>query len=243
VDRTGYLSAVRRDGEALANTAEGNLALSVPTCPGWSVADLVWHVSGVHYFWRSIAERRLTEPAAVKHVEQPARPADGELIAWYRAGLGHLLAVLEGLDPATEVWTWAEPHDVSFIVRRMAQETAVHRWDADHAAGVSQPIGAELASDGIDEFLEYFDISRKEDAAPLGGTVHLHCTDVEGEWIVREDAAGDITIERRHEKGDAAMRGTASDLLLALWRRVGLPAIDVIGDVGVAERLIARQRL
>jgi hypothetical protein len=66
---------------------------------------------------------------------------------------------------------------------------------------------------------------------------------VEGEWIVREDAAGDITIERRHEKGDAAMRGTASDLLLALWRRVGLPAIDVIGDVGVAERLIARQRL
>jgi uncharacterized protein (TIGR03083 family) len=240
VDRTGHLSALRRDGEALANAAEGALALPVPTCPGWSVADLVWHVGRVHYFWREIAERRLTEPDAV---ERPARPADSELIAWYRAGLGHLLAVLEGLDPATPVWTWAEPHDVGFIVRRMAIETAVHRWDGDHAVGSAQPIEAELASDGIDEFLEHFDVSRKADAAPLGGSVHLHCTDVAGEWIVREDAGGAVTVERRHEKGDAAMRGTASDLLLVLWRRVGLAAIDVVGDAAVAERLVARQTL
>jgi uncharacterized protein (TIGR03083 family) len=240
MDRAPLLSAIREAGEALADQAEGNLARPVPSCPGWSVADLVWHVGEVHHFWRTIAERRLSDPGAVERV---ARPGDDELVAWYRAGLGHLLAVLEALDPATSVWTWSRQHDVGFIVRRMAHETAVHRWDADGAAGESQPIEAALASDGVDEFLDHFTAWRQDDAPPLGGSVHLHCTDVAGEWIVHEDDDGALQLERRHEKGDAALRGSASDLLLALWRRIALDALDVVGDGAVAQRLIDRQRL
>jgi uncharacterized protein (TIGR03083 family) len=240
MDRAGYLESTRRDGQALADIAEGNLALQVPSCPDWVVADLVWHLGEVHHFWTTVAERRLADYAEVGEI---ARPADAELIAWYRAGLGHLLAVLEGVDPGTAVWTWAPQKDVAFIVRRMAHETAVHRWDADAATGGPSPIDAELASDGVDEFLEFFSSRRRPDAAPLDGTVHLHCTDVAGEWVVREGDGDALEVERRHEKGDAALRGPASDLLLALWRRVPLDALDVVGDRDVAERLLARHRL
>jgi uncharacterized protein (TIGR03083 family) len=240
MDRTDYLDALRRDGDALADAVEGRLDRPVASCPGWRVTDLVWHLGGVHAFWRTIAERRLTDP---KVVDPPSRPADGELIAWYRAGLGHLLAVLGGIDPATPVWTWSPPHDVGFIVRRMAHETSVHRWDGDDAVGTRHPIDAVLASDGVDEFLTHFTRRRLDGAAPLGGTVHLHCTDVAGEWIVRETPDGAITFDRRHEKGDAALRGAASDLVLALWRRVGLDALDLVGDRNVAQRLIDRQKL
>ena len=38
----------------------------------------------------------------------------------------------------------------------MAQETAVHRLDAERAAGREHAIDAELAADGVDEFLFEF---------------------------------------------------------------------------------------
>ncbi len=240
MDRAFYLESTRRDGSVLAEAAEGNLTRRVPSCPDWAVADLVWHTGEVHRFWTTVAERRVADP---NEVEEITRPADDEVIAWYRAGLDHLLAVLAGLDPQTSVWTWAPQKNVGFIVRRMAHETAVHRWDGEAAAGAPEPIEAQLASDGIDEFLEFFSMWRKDDAAPLGGSVHLHCTDVAGEWILREGAADALEVERRHEKGDAALRGPASDLLLALWRRVPLDRLDVVGDRDVAQRLIARQNL
>ena len=37
---------------------------------------------------------------------------------------------------------------------------------------------------------------------------------------------GTYDIERAHAKGDCALRGSASDLLLALWRRRGLAAAE-----------------
>jgi hypothetical protein len=65
--------------------------------------------------------------------------------------------------------------------------------------------------------------------------VHLHCTDADGEWIVHADGR----VERAHAKGDAAMRATASDLVLALYRRVPIDQLDVVGDRAVAEAFLA----
>ena len=70
----------------------------------------------------------------------------------------------------------------------MAHETAVHRVDAEHAAGREHRLAPELAADGIDEFLEFFFPLAAADAPPLAGSVHLHCTDADGEWTVRPDA-------------------------------------------------------
>lgn len=234
-----YLDALRRDGEAFISSCEtAGFAAPVTSCPDWTVADLCWHVAEVHDFWRTIvSDRRDTWEG----YEEPARPADADLPAFYREGLAATVAVLSAVDPAQPNWTWSSDHTAGFVIRRMAQETAVHRWDADDAAGAAVPIEAALASDGIDEFLEHF-LQAGSDSAPVGGSVHLHCTDVPGEWTVREGADG-FDVAREHAKGDCALRGPASDLLLALWRRAPITSIDVVGDADVAARFLALSTL
>ncbi len=125
----------------------------------------------------------------------------------------------------------------------MAQETAVHRVDAERAAGRDHRVDPEFAADGIDEFLTHFLRWIAEDAAPAGGSVHLHCADTAGEWTVTTDDDGRYTLTREHSKGDAALRGDAHDLLMVLWRRAPLDSVDVFGDRDVAERFVARTRL
>ena len=238
---SSYLSAFARDGEAFADAcSKAGLTGTVTSCPGWSVADLVWHLTEVHHFWRTVVgEQRTTWEG----YQQPPRPSDDELLASYRAGLAETLAVLSAADPAQSNWTWSADHTAGFVMRRMAQETAMHRWDADTAAGATSPIEAELASDGIDEFLTHMLGDSSAVAPAVGGSVHLHCTDVAGEWTVREGDAGKPVVTREHAKGDAALRGAASDLLLALWRRIDLAGVEVVGDAAVAERFIAHTSL
>ena len=124
----------------------------------------------------------------------------------------------------------------------MTQETAIHRWDAEQAAGTVNPVEPTLASDGIDEFLAHFTGSVVKGADPVGGSVHLHCGDVDGEWTVRESENG-FAVTREHSKADCAIRGPASDILLAMWRRVPLATCDVVGDPDVAARFIAHTNL
>jgi len=228
-----YLGALRREGDGLAAAAEGRLDAAVPACPGWDVAELVWHTGEVHSFWATIVERGLLEP----DVAQAARPPDAGVIEWYRGQLDRLERVLTEVDPSGPCWTWAGRRDVAWVQRRMAQETAVHRCDAEVSPA---PIEPTLAVDGVDEFLEFF----VEEVAGLDGMVHLHATDAEGEWLIRL-ADGGFAVERGHAKGDAAVRGTASDLLLLLWRRIGLDAgsFEVFGDAGLAAAFVAASDL
>jgi uncharacterized protein (TIGR03083 family) len=233
-----YPAAVRRDGFALAEAAEAaGPAAPIAGCPGWDVAELVWHVTEVHYFWAEIVARGHQDPEMVPPLERPEGfPA---LLARYRTGVEHLVAVLAAADPAAPVWTWARQKDAGFVIRHQAQETAVHRWDAEHAAGRAFSIEPELAADSIDEFLEHTAAWRLEDAAPVAGTVHLHATDAAGEWTVSEDDSGALVVDRSHSKGSAALRGRASDLLLILYRRIGREAAEAFGDAAVLERFLA----
>jgi uncharacterized protein (TIGR03083 family) len=247
MEPSAYLAAIVRDSAAFVESARiAGLDAPVPSCPGWVMADLIWHVAEVHYFWASVVQQRATGWSDVARIE---RVADDQLFGAYDEHSVRLLKVLRETDPTTTVWTWSAQHDVLFIVRRMAQETAVHRWDADAAAGRSVPLDALLASDGIDEFLTHFLDDIVPDAPPLGGSVHLHCTDVAGEWTVRpnpmdgDDRALGFEVTREHAKGDCALRGPASDLLLALWRRTNADSIDIIGDQGVASRFLASTNL
>ena len=45
-----------------------------------------------------------------------------------------------------------------------------------------------------------------------------------------------VELLREHGKGDAAVRGPASDVLLFLWKRVPASAVEVLGDGAVVER-------
>ena len=175
--------ALRGDAAGLLAAArEAGPAAPVPACPGWTVSDLTFHVGEVHHFWATVVAERLADPELVV---EPARPVtDDAVYAFAEENARRLVDVLTATDPATPVWTWSTQHDVAFVVRRMAQETAVHRYDAERAAGREWRIGAPFASDGVDEFLFHFLMWVDPDAAPLDGSVHLHCTDVDGEWLV-----------------------------------------------------------
>jgi hypothetical protein len=72
--------------------------------------------------------------------------------------------------------------------------------------------------------------------------VHLHATDVEGEWLVTLGGST-VAVEHGHAKGDAAVRGTAADLHLWLWGRVPLDRLEVFGDPAIAERLTKLSRI
>ena len=244
MDHSDYLATLGRDGAAFAEAARAaGLNAPIASCPGWVMADLIWHLAEVDYFWASVVSHRVT--GGSQEVARIERVGDEQLLAAYETHFAQLLAVLSRTDPTTPVWTWSAQHDVGFVVRRMAHETAVHRWDADTAAGRPIPIDAALASDGIDEFLTHFVDDIAMGAASVAGSVHIHCTDVAGEWTLRPKHSGvgatqdGFEVTREHAKGDCALRGTASDLLLALWRRMSIGSIDVIGDADVAARFLA----
>ncbi|HEX2158551.1 MAG TPA: maleylpyruvate isomerase N-terminal domain-containing protein, partial [Actinomycetes bacterium] len=210
-----YLQALRDEGTALVAAARLGLDPPVPACPGWAVADLVLHTGMVHRHKLEIVRGRLAEPP---DPWPPPAPPRGELLGWYEQGLEELLTVLEVADPETRVWTFYRPDQTAgFWRRRMAQETAVHRVDAESAHGGPRPVPAALAADGVSELLEVF-LAPNAEGEPVGGrgeSLHLHATDTEGEWQLRLLPAG-VEVERGHARGDAAAQGAASDLLLFL---------------------------
>ena len=148
---------------------------------------------------------------------------------------------LESTADDVPVWTWAldeSDHNVGFVRRHQVQEAAVHRWDMQSAAATStpDPVDPEIASDCIDEFLAVqlpFVVTEKK---PLSGSVHLHCTDVAGEWFIEPDGR----VDRAHATGDVGIRGTASDILLALYDRISVDALDVTGNASLAHYLVER---
>ena len=237
--RHAYLEAILTETLACASAAEvAGATARVPACPEWDVAALVAHLVSVQRSWTAMVRDRRQEPPT----ERPEQVSGGfaEALDALRQSGRALADALAAADPAERVWTWSHQQDVAFVLRHQAQEAAVHRYDAQAAAGEAHPIAAPLAADAVDEFLHHMAAEARSSAAPVGGTVHLHATDAEGEWLASETDDRSLVVRREHTKGDAALRGPSSDLLLVLYRRLDLDTLEVLGDRGVAERFVAR---
>jgi len=233
------VEAVRREGAALAAAARGTLDKNVPSCPEWNVSDLVWHVGGIHRHRIWLITEKRDGPQGF----EIDRPNDDAIVDWFNEGVEALSRVFEANDPTTPAWTWFPPDQtVGFWQRRMAQETAVHRWDGENAAGRAQSIEPALAADGIDEFFDTLLIVQDEPITGNGETVHVHSTDAPAEWHLTLGSKG-TDAKNEHGKADAAIRGPASDVLLALWGRVPLDSVEVLGDRGAAEKFLAAMDL
>jgi uncharacterized protein (TIGR03083 family) len=237
-----FVTSIRVEGDRFYATAlTADPSFGVPSAPAWTIADLVWHLGEVHWFWATDIELRASRPDEIE-ASKPARPAAYvDAVAWGRSQLDRIVEILRSTADGVPVWTWAPKESdrtVGFIRRHQVQETAVHRWDLQSAAANVEPdpIDSEIASDSIDEFLSIslpFAVNEKK---PLRGSVHLHCIDVRGEWFIERDG----TVDRGHAQGDVAMRGTASDLLLALYNRIDIDDLDLIGDAALARHLVER---
>ena len=225
-----YVDAIRREGDALASAARAaGVDAPVPSCPDWTVADLLSHIGRVQHWVVGIL---VTRAQPDHNWRTDVAPAPDALVDWFAEGCGQLADALGALAPADEVWTWAPDHTAGFWARRMAHEVAVHRWDAQGAADASAPIERDLAVDGIQEFFDLIPVRPNAEVQGTGQTIHLHCTDGDGEWLARLEPEG-IVVTREHAKGDVAVRGSASDLMLVVWGRPQSESLEVFGDAGV----------
>jgi uncharacterized protein (TIGR03083 family) len=250
-----WLAGLRAESSAFraAVSQPGALDLAVPTCPEWTVLDLVHHLGGVYVFVLSHVTRGVTTPPDRRRdaIEADLR-ASGELptgaaaVTWWEDKLATLLRTLEALDPDIPAWNWApQAKKVGFWHRRMAHETAVHRWDAQMAVGLTDPIETKLAADGISEVLDtWLPAGKRRGPRDRTGIVALRATDIEQEWHVRLRGEGIALLDtntlfdddaHQHERAIAA--GTASDLLLALYGRVSFEVLDLAGDARLVEAL------
>jgi uncharacterized protein (TIGR03083 family) len=182
----------------------------------------------------TIVATRSAEPIPFREVPDGRLPDDpAERPGWLRRGAAQVTEAVRGAGPGP-VWTHQGMGPASYWARRMAHETAVHRADGQITLGIRPVIDPAIAADGIDEWLGFtVEPGERSTAVPAGKVLHLHATDegLDGEWLIRGGPDG-ITVETGHGKGDAAVRGAASALLLVLMRR--LPpddsAVEVIGD-------------
>jgi uncharacterized protein (TIGR03083 family) len=135
-----HIDALVAEGTALAEAADkAGLDSGVPPCPGWTVADLIRHTGYVHrWAARNVAEQP-AEPIDEHSEEQVLNggPNDERLIPWFRDGFAALADTLRTADPAgpCPVFLPNTTSPLAFWARRQAHETAIHRADADLAAG------------------------------------------------------------------------------------------------------------
>lgn len=229
------LAGIERESARLGAAGRAGLDAPVPACPGWTVEQVLGHVGRVYRSVREHVVRRATEPVPGREIPKP--PAGDAVLAWYDEARAALLDALRTAAPDDAVWTWSDDHRVAFYLRRMCHETAVHRYDAQVALGEPDPFDPDLAADAVAELYEVvlpFGVARRPELALPAGSLHLHRTDGPGEWTVRA-VGGRVVTTREHGKGDAAVRGPASDLCVFAWHR-GRPAtLEVFGDATVAD--------
>lgn len=236
------LTAIAQHSAAFAEAADGHFDSTVEHCPGWTVADLVAHVTEVHWFWTTIARDRPAEPPASDDPRRPKRVADpAAALARFDTGAAKMVEVLRAADQSASCWTWApSQQDVAFITRHQVQEIAVHHWDAAHAAGTQAAIEADVATDSVTEFLTV-SVSSDTDPAPtdrdsLDGSFRLRATDSGTVWTIhagRQPAT--VAFEVDDQNNDQPeIAASAADLLLWLYDRVELDTAAV--DNGVLDR-------
>lgn len=240
---------------AARRAAEAGEAPMVPSCPGWSVADLVMHLGGAHRMAVRILRERLTEPpdlADYSFLELPEDlqgwpapehapnrgPMPPGLIDWFADGAAQLESLFRERDPGEKVWTWSHEQTTGFWSRMQAIEAAGHRWDAENAIGAARPVEAELAEDAVAQnFTVMAPARRARTQAPPGSgeRFRLRQSDGPGEWTVRFDG-DDVHLTDGAGPCDVELAGTASDLMLFLWQRIPADWLEVNGDRQVLDR-------
>ncbi|KPI33741.1 Conserved hypothetical protein CHP03083 [Actinobacteria bacterium OV450] len=251
-ETAAFEKAVRR---AIDDAGDTPVPL-VPSCPGWSVADLVGHLGSVHRFVARILRERLseapdhTDPTIYDIPQDPAvraawpkpegvpnrGPVPPALTEWFEQGARRLEALFRELGPDVPVWTWAADstdRTSGFWLRMQTLELAVHRWDAQSATGAPQPVDAVIAADAVPQTFETMAPFRRAAAggrAGAGERYRFRRTDGPGSWTVT--FSGDLVQVEHGATGtvDVEAAGTASDLMLFLWRRIPASALRVTGD-------------
>ncbi|MFG2716065.1 maleylpyruvate isomerase family mycothiol-dependent enzyme [Streptomyces goshikiensis] len=228
--------------EFVATVAAADLSTAVPTCPGWTLADLTRHVGSVHRWFTELLRRRVQEPPTSRVVDLRLPEHPDALPDWLATSAAEAGEVFAATDLEAPMWAWGVDQHARFWVRRMLFETLVHRVDAQLALGLSPEVDRALAVDGIDEFLTNLPLAAS--FAPLTAqlrapdrTIRFSCADADGDWLVelRPDGFSLVTDHTEPRAADATVRGAAADLLLLLYGRLDhrSDSFQLLGDPGL----------
>lgn len=247
-----YLDHIRRESvrfrEVLTDTEP---AISVPSCPGWTAADLLFHLGRVQHWRTHVVTGRPADPT--EGYVEPERPtAYDRLLAFFDEWSDRLAGALADADPADECWSWSADHTVGFVLRRQAHEALIHRLDAELTAGAPTALDPALAADGVHECLDlmYGAMPPWGSFTPLPHHVEFAINDRDTSvWVQLGVFSGTSPdgVERTGEPdlhvvpapgidADAVVSGTAADLDSWLWHRGDDSGIHVTGDKDVYAR-------
>ncbi|MEV7023253.1 maleylpyruvate isomerase family mycothiol-dependent enzyme [Kitasatospora sp. NPDC093558] len=243
-----HIDALRREGTLLADAAaRAGLTAPVPTCPDWQVADLLRHVGVVHRWATAHPAHGLREPLNLDGENELVgpMPSDAALLDWYREGHAALVDTLVAAPADVDCWFFLPaPSPLAFWARRQAHETAIHRLDADAAAGAEGPrTDTALALDGVDELLRGFLVRpRSTLRSEKPRTVLIRATDghstgpgtstgpsawqvtISEEPVVTtalaNEADGANGADEKDLPADLTIAGPAHELYPLLWNRV-----------------------
>lgn len=153
-------AVIRQESDRLAAAlAAADPSRRVPTCPDWTAADLLWHLTEVHEFWAGVLAARITAADEAMALEEAAapRPEDPAAVPGRRAdATASLLAALEAREDDEPAWFWSSAEQTVGITRRMQMhEATLHRVDAELTADLPvTPVEAEVAAAGLDHVLD-----------------------------------------------------------------------------------------
>ncbi|MEY9907642.1 uncharacterized protein (TIGR03083 family) [Catenulispora sp. MAP12-49] len=214
-------------GTLLVGLTKEDLGRQVPSCAPWTLYELVDHL-GNGNLWVATA---VQEGHGRNDQERTAPHDPASLHTWYLSTVEEITTALSA-DAATEAWTFSSlmPRTVGFWQRRRAHETRMHRWDAQNALGAAEPFEPAFAVDAVSEVFELFAprMVQRGLAAEPATALRLTATDVGRSW---EHGPGEPVSE---------VAGTASDLALMLWGRIGTDASGLVwnGDREAGERVV-----
>ncbi|MEV4259802.1 maleylpyruvate isomerase family mycothiol-dependent enzyme, partial [Spirillospora sp. NPDC049652] len=128
----------------------GDPGATVPTCPDWTLRQLVEHIGTALPGVAETIEKRAREPL---HRPVPDGMGPGDWEAWLSDGAERLVAAVENADEP--VWSpFGEDVPADFWLRRLLHDTTVHHADAAITVGADWSLNPDLAADGIAEGLD-----------------------------------------------------------------------------------------
>jgi uncharacterized protein (TIGR03083 family) len=258
LDFPDYLAHIRRDSARFREVlADCDPSAPVPSCPEWTAADLLWHLTEVQHWWCAMMVNRPQSAEEMGYTE-PVRPEGGHdaLLAAYDDAHGSFVAAIETADPAEPAYSWSSDpadHTVAFTFRRQAHEALIHRIDAELTAGALTPLDPALAADGVDEVLDkmYGGLPPWGSFDPRPQFVEFRLTDsgtsvwtqlgiFSGTPPEGEPISGERDMHVVPDPGveaDAVVSGNAADVDAWLWHRRDDAGITTTGDAGVLDHV------
>jgi uncharacterized protein (TIGR03083 family) len=231
MDATEHIGVLQREGTLLAEAAErAPLDAPLPTCPDWTVRDLVRHIGGIHRWATAIVSRTRTERFDPFQELEGHWPADYALVDWFREGHLALVDALDSAPPDLQCFTFLPaPSPRAMWARRQAHETGIHRADVEGASGPITPYDPGVAADGIEELLfGFLSRPRSKPTAEVPRTLQLRAIDSGRDWRVAIGPNGP-SVTREYAPADCSVSARTSDLFLLLWNRRSLQGLDVAG--------------